>query len=213
VLEQNSNSHIRVFAVWEPILPTDYSSPSTGVLARLADPRVSQYWDKNHLFAEQLARRLNSEAGHPQPSCCNRRGIQWDEVAVYPQDAHWNGQLPRAVYLDGPVVHALGFANVVAGLLSKPADSKPTSEEFQPMSSIPFAFFCVDQNFNASKLPSLGCDALCRVNCERAPFSALQVFSPNLFACNQLSAGVNRKLKWLVQGGKYRTMTPPCLDS
>jgi hypothetical protein len=38
-------------------------------------------------------------------------------------------------------------------------------------------------------------------------------FSPNLFACNQLCVGVNRKVKWLVQGGKYRTMTPPCLDS
>jgi hypothetical protein len=141
VLKQNSNPHIRVLAVWEPILPTDYTSPSTGVLARLADRRVSQYWDKNHLFAEQLAGRLNSDAGHPQPRCCNRRGIQWDEVAVYSQDALWDGQLPRAVYLDGPIVHALAFANVVAELLSKAADSKATSEEFQPMHSIPFAPF------------------------------------------------------------------------
>ncbi len=136
MLKQNPNPNIRVFAVWEPILPTDYSSPSTGVLARLSDPRVAQYWDKNHFFAEQLASRLKTDEGHAQPSCCNRHGIQWDEVAVYRQDEHWDDQLPRAVYLDGPIVHALGFANVVAELLSKAGGSKPMSEKSQPMSSI-----------------------------------------------------------------------------
>jgi hypothetical protein len=159
VLKQNSNSHIRVFAVWEPILPTDYSSPSTGVLARLADPRVSQYWDMNHLFAEQLAGRLKSDAGHPQPSCCSRHGIQWDEVAVYPQDAHWNGQLPRAVYLDGPVVHALDFANVVAELLSKAADSKPMSEKSQPMGQFRSLFLCRLEASTLPHCPALGCCA------------------------------------------------------
>ena len=38
-------------------------------------------------------------------------------------------------------------------------------------------------------------------------------FSPILFTCNRLRTGVNGKLKWLVQGGNYREMTPPCLDS
>ena len=142
MLKQNSNPHIRVFAVWEPILPTDFSSPSTGALARLADPRVSQYWDKNHLFAEQLASRLTSDTGHPQPSCCNRHGIQWDEVAVYPQDVNWDGQLPRAVYLDGPIVRALDFANVVAELLSKAPASKAMSEKSQPMRQFHPLFLC-----------------------------------------------------------------------
>jgi hypothetical protein len=104
--------------VWEPILPTDYSSPGTAVLARLSDPRVAQYWDKNHLFAEQLGRKLESDTGHPKPNCCTRKGIQWDEVAVYDQNAHWDGQLPRAVFLNGPVIHAADFSKVVTGLLS-----------------------------------------------------------------------------------------------
>jgi hypothetical protein len=133
VLRQNPNPHIRVFAVWEPILPTDYSSPSTGALARLSDARVAQYWDKNHLFAEQLASRLKTDEGHPQPSCCNRHGIEWDEVAVYSQDALWDAQLPGAAFLDGPIVHALGFADVVSKLLSKSTDSR--WQESQPVSS------------------------------------------------------------------------------
>jgi hypothetical protein len=139
VLKQNPNPHIRVFAVWEPILPTDYSSPSTGVLARLSDPRVAQYWDKSHLFAEQLARRLKSDPNHPRPRCCDESGIDWDEVAVYRQDVHWDDQLPRAVFLDGPIVHALGFANAVTELLSRPTNSKQRLENSQPMLSIPFA--------------------------------------------------------------------------
>ncbi|MGB7437569.1 MAG: hypothetical protein WBR26_08630 [Candidatus Acidiferrum sp.] len=141
MLKQNPDPRIRVFAVWEPILPTDYSSPSTGVMARLSDPRVTQYWDKNHLFATQLARRLKSDAEHPRPRCCNQHGIDWDEVAVYRQGAQWGDQLPRAVFLDGPVVHALGFADVVTELLSKSTDSKLSSEKFQPMSSIRSALF------------------------------------------------------------------------
>jgi hypothetical protein len=119
VLKQNANPHIRVFAVWEPILPTDYSSPGTAVLARLSDPRVAQYWDKNHLFAEQLGRTIEVDMAQPKPNCCTRKGIQWDEVAVYRQDARWNGQLPHASFLNGPVVHSLDFSEAVVSLLSK----------------------------------------------------------------------------------------------
>ena len=105
--------------MWEPILPTDYSSPGTAVLARLSDPRVEQYWDKNHLFADQLGRAIESDAGQPQPKCCSRKGVQWDEVAVYDRAARWNGQLPRAAFLNGPVVHSLDFSKAVTDLLSK----------------------------------------------------------------------------------------------
>jgi hypothetical protein len=108
-----------VFAVWEPILPTDYSSPGTAVLARLSDPRVEQYWDKNHLFAEKLGHKIESDVGQPQPKCCTRTGIQWDEVAVYPPGAHWDEQLPRAVFFNGPVVRSLDFSKAVTDLLSK----------------------------------------------------------------------------------------------
>jgi hypothetical protein len=108
-----------VFAVWEPILPTDYSSPGSGVLARISDPRVWQYWDKDHLFAEQLGRKIKTDADQPHPKCCTRNGIQWDEVVVYDVDAGWNTDLPRAVYLDGPVVKSLQFFDVVSQLLSR----------------------------------------------------------------------------------------------
>ena len=117
VLKQNVTPHVRVFAVWEPILPTDYSPPGTAILARLDDPRVAQYWDKDHLFAAQLGRKIQADAEQPQPKCCTRNGIQWDEIAVYASDAQWNGQLPRALFLNGPVVRSLDFSEVLSRLL------------------------------------------------------------------------------------------------
>ena len=153
MLEQNPNPHIRVFAVWEPILLTDYSSPSAGVLARLSDPRVEQYWDKNHLFAEQLAHRLKSDPDHPRPRCCDESGIDWDEVAVYRQDVYWDDQLPRAVFLDGPVVHVLGFANTVTELLSKPTNSKQRLENSQSISGSSILFAPLKQARDTNDLP------------------------------------------------------------
>jgi hypothetical protein len=88
------------------------------VLARLSDPRVAQYWDKDHLFAQELGHKLESDTDHPRPQCCTRKGIQWDEVVVYSQDARWDTQLPRAVFVAGPVVNALNLSKVVADLLS-----------------------------------------------------------------------------------------------
>ena len=105
--------------VWEPILPTDYSSPGTLVLSRLSDTRVTQYWDKNHLFAEQLGHKIAADPGQPQPNCCVHKGTQWDEVAVYSRGASWDEQVPRAAFLNGPVVRSLDFSKMVTDLLSK----------------------------------------------------------------------------------------------
>ena len=109
-----------MFAVWEPILPTDFSSPGTAVLSRLSDSRVAQYWDKNHLFGEELARKLGTDASQPRPNCCTSKGVPWDEIAVYDQNARWDTQLPRSVFLNGPVVDSLAFSKIVTELLSPP---------------------------------------------------------------------------------------------
>ncbi len=104
MLDQHSNAKVRVFAVWEPILPTDWIAPSTGTLGRLSDARVHQFWDKDHLLATIMA---DSHERQTKPKCCNRRGILWDLVAVYPAKAVWTDHLPPAVVFDGPVVRMM----------------------------------------------------------------------------------------------------------
>lgn len=91
-----------MFAVWEPILPTDAGAPVTGTLARLADGRVRQFYDPGHLVATRLA----ADAREPQPSpgCCRRDGILWDLLAIYRPGATWDERVPAAAVFDGPVV-------------------------------------------------------------------------------------------------------------
>jgi hypothetical protein len=104
MLEEHANAKVRVLAVWEPILPTDWTAPSSHALGRLADARVRQFWDKEHTLAKIMA---GSQDGQTKPRCCNRSGTLWDLVAVYPAGAVWTATMPRAVVFDGPVVRMM----------------------------------------------------------------------------------------------------------
>ena len=84
------------------MLPTDWSSPSSWVLARLSDSRAQQFWDENHLVAKQVA--ADARAPQPVPECCDESGIPWDVAALYPKGAVWTDRLPSAVFFAGPVV-------------------------------------------------------------------------------------------------------------
>jgi len=52
----------------------------TIVLNRIADRRVSQFWDADHV----LATRMTQDARSPQPTqeCCMRNDHLWDLVAM-----------------------------------------------------------------------------------------------------------------------------------
>ncbi len=105
---------MRVFVVWEPILPTDFSPPTTFALRLASDVRVRQYWDPNHLVAKQLA----SDARPPQPApdCCDQSGILWDLAAIYPKGARWDDRMPPATLFNGPVVD---LKTEIAGLIGR----------------------------------------------------------------------------------------------
>lgn len=102
VLRRHPNSNVRVFAVWEPMLPTDWGRPNTHVLARLSDPRVIQVWDKDHVIAGLVEKGADGRS----PACCSRNGHWWDVIAAYPPAAMWTGSAPAPDLLNGTVVHA-----------------------------------------------------------------------------------------------------------
>ncbi|MBI2686638.1 MAG: hypothetical protein HYX27_10005 [Acidobacteria bacterium] len=102
-----------MFAVWEPILPTDWSAPGTSALHRLNDRRVRQFWDPGHLVAAAIKKAEASGQLHPE--CCEREGFLWDLSAAYAPGARWNDRLPEPVLLSGPVVEvAAALESVVA---------------------------------------------------------------------------------------------------
>lgn len=91
MLQGFSGKPVRTFVVWEPVLPTDWTRPSTAALARIADPRTSQFWDKGRLISHSMGEH-------------GRRSVVWDYIAVYPVGAIWKDQPPEALYHGGPVV-------------------------------------------------------------------------------------------------------------
>ena len=85
------------------------------VLNRMSDPRVMQFWDKEHV----LATRLASDARQPQPvqECCVQNNHLWDLVAVYRPGVAWDAVMPTAVVFDGPVVYVKD--EIVKGITMK----------------------------------------------------------------------------------------------
>ena len=97
ILNQTQSTPVRVFVVWEPMLPADWSSPTRPVLGRVHDVRAAQFWDKNHLVAGELKNQLHGATPH----CCENSGILWDMVALYPAGVRWTDAAPT--FFDGPV--------------------------------------------------------------------------------------------------------------
>ena len=91
ILEQFAGKPARVLVVWEPVLPTDWSAPSTAALNRIPDTRAVQFWDKDRLISHSMGEH-------------DRRSVVWDYIAVYPPGAEWTGEPPAPLYSGRPVV-------------------------------------------------------------------------------------------------------------
>ena len=108
VLEEVPRKPLRVFVVWEPVIFTDIAPPIGRVLARVADPRASQYWDKDLLLSREIVRSAQSDPAHSLHSDDLGEGaIVWDFVAVFPSGARWEtASFPSPDYHGAPVVRA-----------------------------------------------------------------------------------------------------------
>ena len=99
--------------MWEPILPTDWSKPSTSALRRLDDPRVRQFWDRNHMVAGALKTAAASSSIHP--NCCERNGFLWDLFAAYGPGAMWQDTMPQPILFNGAVAPEIaGLDSLIA---------------------------------------------------------------------------------------------------
>ena len=93
-MEEQHGSNLRVFVIWEPVLPSDLFAPSSSTLGRIYDARVSQYWDKARVVSRSMG-----ETDHDS--------IVWDTVAVYQPGKLWQQAPPEASYSGGPVVDVI----------------------------------------------------------------------------------------------------------
>jgi len=95
-----------VLVVWEPILWSDWSRPSGNTMARISDRRALQFWDPEHLVAQELNRITKDKPSLPQPECCLGKGFHWDEAILYPAKARWK-DAPAPVFWNGPVARII----------------------------------------------------------------------------------------------------------
>ena len=83
---------MRAFVVWEPVLSSDWGSPSSETLRRIPDPRALQFWDKDRLISHSMGEH-------------DRKSVVWDQIMVYGAGATWkSSRPPEPVYQGRPVV-------------------------------------------------------------------------------------------------------------
>jgi hypothetical protein len=97
LLREINSQDVRVFVIWEPVLPTDFVAPSTAALARIPDTRAAQYWDRKRALSHLLGER-------------NRSTVVWDHIAVYSPGTLWQDAPPKPIYSDNPVLDVIGGA-------------------------------------------------------------------------------------------------------
>lgn len=105
-LKEYSDQKLHVLVVWEPILPADWESPSGSTLRRITDRRARQFWDPQHLVAQELSRMVSAKPGEPKPKCCLNKGFFWDDAILYAPRAQWK-DAPGSVFWNGPVVRVM----------------------------------------------------------------------------------------------------------
>ena len=89
--------------IWEPILPSDWQPPSSQLLSRVPDVRVSQWWDKDHLISRVLREHISQN----EPNCCEDGGFLWDLIAIYPRTYILRS---TPAFIAGPVVNTVADA-------------------------------------------------------------------------------------------------------
>jgi hypothetical protein len=118
VLEKHPDAKLRVYAIWQPILLTDFRLAWRE--SRLPDPRVMHLWDINkaagHWFSEYSD--LRSEDG--------AREIAWDLFYLFGPEARWDSRLDPPEAWDGPVVYT--GERLLRAIESRPGTGPAASE-------------------------------------------------------------------------------------
>jgi hypothetical protein len=107
VLEEERSNRIRAFVVWEPILWTDLSPPSTRRLASIPDARVAQFWDPEHVVSASVMSSAWAarEGISMQGAKVGGKRVAWDLILVFPPGSCEGA--PEPVFHGDPVVTAI----------------------------------------------------------------------------------------------------------
>lgn len=88
--------------VWEPVLATDWGTPSQTLTSNVPDTRAKHFWDHDHLLSANYgdAPKVETLAGIHKISF-RMKDVVWDTALVYPPGTKWGSP---ATLLVAPVV-------------------------------------------------------------------------------------------------------------
>ena len=89
VLEKVKNDALKVYVVWEPILPRDRREALPQAVALLAqEPRARQYWDPGAVSGKGYVKVLDLPLKSPV----------WDTYLLYPPGVRWEEAPPAPAF-------------------------------------------------------------------------------------------------------------------
>lgn len=88
MLEQVKDADLRVYSVYVPILENDKEASVPSASKKLADSRVSFYWDAKGDLTQSYSRVLQLGEGRPA----------WDVYLIFDRDAEWKSEAPAPNY-------------------------------------------------------------------------------------------------------------------
>src|SRR5262245_17090927 len=122
MLDEMGTRPVHVFIVWEPVVATDLAPPTSAVLARASDPRVSQYWDRSKALSKSLQRTAaGAWRGLPISDDLREAGVVWDYVLVFSAGGEWSDAGPPAPdFAGGTAVDTIAETKAHLDSLAKP---------------------------------------------------------------------------------------------
>jgi hypothetical protein len=102
VLKAHPDAPVRVLVVWEPVLPTDWGSPSPSLTSFIGDRRAVHFFDRDR----RLSVAMGGPGGVGNLAADSRiefrmKDVIWDVAFVYPPGARWGDRAAKAL---APVV-------------------------------------------------------------------------------------------------------------
>jgi len=90
VLKANPDPRLRVYVIWEPVLETDWGTPSPTLTANVADPRAQHFWDPGRTLSAAYGGAANLDRLSPNRKIAFRmKDVIWDAALVYPPNTKW----------------------------------------------------------------------------------------------------------------------------
>ena len=112
VLLAHPDPKLGVLVVWEPVIWTDVGPPTTSVMARISDRRVTQFWDPDKILSRTMLETWKRQGAVPGLA---EDTVVWDFVALFDPGVRWNDGPPASRYHGYPVVDAIDGLRAALG--------------------------------------------------------------------------------------------------